>query len=83
MDGVAIAALGGLLISLAVRARWVDSVFVPPWRTAKLVGMVIALALAIFYPLGWAAVVLVTGAMLIEPIIWRRPPGGNDGPTLP
>ncbi|MGI9528933.1 MAG: hypothetical protein ACR2NG_04420 [Acidimicrobiia bacterium] len=78
MDGVAIAALGGLIISLLVRARWVDSVFVPPWRTAKLVGVAIALALAIFYPLGWAAVVVVTGAMLLEPIVLRRPPGGND-----
>ena len=82
MDGVAIAALGGLLISLVVRARWVDSVFAPPWRTAKLVGMAVALALAIFYPLGWGAVVLVTGAMLIEPIFLRRPPGGNNGPTI-
>lgn len=81
MDGVAIAALGGLLISLIVRARWVDSVFAPPWRTAKLVGMTVALVLAIFYPLGWSAVVLLTGAMLIEPIFLRRPPGGNDGPT--
>ena len=80
MDGVAIAALGGLLISLVVRARWVDSVFAPPWRTAKLVSMAISLALAIFYPLGWGAVVLVTGVMLIEPIFLRRPPGGNDGP---
>ena len=82
MDGFAIAALGGLLISLVVRARWVDSVFAPPWRTAKLVGMTVSLALAIFYPLGWGAVVLVTGAMLIEPIFLRRPPGGNDGPTI-
>ena len=82
MDGVAIAALGGLLISLAVRARWVDSVFAPPLRTAKLVAMAVALALAIFYPLGWGAVVLVTGAMLIEPIFLRRPPGSNDGPTI-
>ena len=82
MDGVAIAALGGMLISLVVRARWVDSVFAPPWRTAKLVGMAVALTLAIFYPLGWGAVVLVTGAMLIEPIFLRRPPGDNDGPTI-
>ncbi len=81
MDGVAIAALGGLLISLVVRARWVDSVFAPPWRTTKLVCMAVALGLAIFYPLGWGAVVLVTGAMLIEPIFLRRPPGDNDGPT--
>jgi len=44
--------------------------------------MAVALALAIFYPLGWGAVVLVTGAMLIEPIFLRRPPGGNDGPTI-
>jgi hypothetical protein len=44
--------------------------------------MAVALALAIFYPLGWGAVVLVTGAMLIEPILMRRPPGGNDGPTI-
>ena len=82
MDGIAIAALGGLVISLVMRARWVDSVFTPPWRTAKLVAMAAALALAIFYPLGWAAVVLVTGAMLIEPIFVQRPPGGNDGPTI-
>ena len=80
MDGIAIAALGGLVISLAIRARWVDSVFAPPWRTAKLIAMAAALALAIFYPPGWAAVVLVTGAMLIEPVFTRRPPGGNDGP---
>ncbi len=78
MDGVAIAALGGLLISLVLRARWVDSVFVPPWRTAKLVGVALALTLAIFYPLGWAAVVVVTGAMLLEPIFLRRPPGVNE-----
>ncbi len=78
MDGVAIAALGGLIISLALRARWVDAVFAPPWRTAKLVGMAVALALAIVYPLGWAAVVLVTGAMLIEPVLLRRPPKGGD-----
>ena len=81
MDGVAIFALGGLLISLAIRARWVDSVFAPPWRMAKLVGMAVALALAIVYPLGWAAVVLVTGAMLIEPVLIRRPPSDGDGPT--
>ena len=81
MDGVAIVALGGLLISLALRARWVDSVFAPPWRTVKLGAMAVALALAIFYPLGWGAVVLVAGVMLIEPIFLRRPPGGNDGPT--
>ena len=80
MDGVAIAALGGLVISLALRARWVDAVFAPPWRTAKLVGMAVALALAIVYPLGWAAVVLVTGAMLIEPVILRRQPPDSDGP---
>lgn len=81
MDGVAIAALGGLLISLVIRARWVDSVFAPPWRTAKLAGIAVTLALAIFYPLGWGAVVLVTGAMLLEPIFLRRPPRDNDGPT--
>ena len=65
-------------MSLVIRARWVDSVFVPPWRTAKLVAVALALALAIFYPLGWAAVVLVTGAMLLEPIVLRRPPEGNE-----
>ena len=80
MDGVAIAALGGLLISLALRARWVDAVFTPPWRTAKLVGLAVALALAVVFPLGWAAVVLVTGAMLIEPVLPRRPPGDSSKP---
>jgi hypothetical protein len=47
-----------------------------------LVGTAVALALAISYPLGCGAVVLVTGAMLIEPIFLRRPPGGDDGPTI-
>ena len=82
MDGIAIVALGGLVISLVLQARWVDAVFTPPWRTAKLVAMVAALALATFYPLGWAAVVLVTGAMLIEPVFVRRPPEDNDGPRV-
>ena len=80
MDGVAIAALGGLVISLALRARWVDAVFAPPWRTAKLVAMAVALALAAVYPLGWAVVVLVTGAMMIEPVLLRRPPNERDTP---
>ncbi len=82
MDGIAIVALGALVISLVMRARWVDSVFTAPWRTAKIVGMAVALALAIIFPLGWAAVVLVTGAMLIEPVFMRRPPGDDDGPGV-
>ena len=83
MDGIAIVALVGLGISLVMRARWVDSVFTQPWRTAKLVAMAVALGLAIFFPLGWAAVVLVTGAMLIEPVFMRRPPGSDDEPEAP
>ncbi len=82
MDGIAIVALGGLVVSLVLQARWVDAVFTPPWRTAKLVAMGAALGLAIFYPLGWAAVILVTGAMLIEPVFVQRPPGDNDGPRV-
>ena len=74
MDGLAIVALAGLLVSLWMRARWVDAVFGPPLRTAKLVAMVTALSLAVFLPVGWAAVVVVSGAMLLEPVILRRPP---------
>ncbi|MGI9584764.1 MAG: hypothetical protein ACR2N7_04165, partial [Acidimicrobiia bacterium] len=55
-------------------------VFAPPWRTAKLVGVGVSLGFAVFYPLGWGAVVLVTGAMLTEPMFLRRPPGDDDGP---
>jgi hypothetical protein len=78
MDGIAIVILVGLIVSLLRRARWVDAVFVDPFRTAKIVAVALALALAIFFPLGWAAVVVVTGAMLLEPVILRRPPDGFD-----
>lgn len=74
MDGIAIVALVGLIVSLVIRARWVDAVFAPPLRTAKVVAVIVALGLAVFFPLGWAAVILVTGAMLLEPVILRRPP---------
>jgi len=50
----------------------------PPLRTVKLIAMVGALVLAVFYPLGWAAVVVVTGAMLLEPVILRRDPSDTD-----
>ncbi len=78
MDGIAIVALVGLVVSLWMRARWVDAVFTPPVRVLKLAAMIVALGLAVFYPLGWALVVVVTGAMLLEPVILRRPP--DDDP---
>lgn len=74
MDGIAIVAGVGLIVSLILRAGWVDAVFTPPLRTVKLIGMLVALGLAAFYPLGWAAVIVVTGAMLLEPVIGRKPP---------
>lgn len=77
MDGIAIVALVALLVSLWMRAAWVDAVFAAPARTIKLVAMIVALGLAVFFPQGWAAVVLVSGAMLLEPVILRRPP--DDG----
>lgn len=74
MDGIAIVALVGLVASLVLRLGWVDAVFAAPLRTAKLAAMIVALALAVFFPLGWLAVIVVSGAMLIEPVILRRPP---------
>jgi hypothetical protein len=79
MDGIAIVALVGLVVSLIMRARWVDAVFQEPWRTAKLAAMMVSLGLAVVFPLGWAAVVLVSGAMLLEPVITRKPPDPWDG----
>ena len=78
MDGIAIVALVGLIVSLVMRARWVDAVFTHPFRTTKLVAMIVALGLAAIFPLGWAAVILVSGAMLIEPVVLRRPPDLGD-----
>ena len=78
MDGLALVALAGLAVSVVRHARWVDAVFADPFRTAKLIAMAAALALAVFFPLGWAAVVIVTGAMLLEPVILRKPPNGFD-----
>ncbi len=74
MDGFAIVALVALLGSVVARARWVDVVFRPPWRVAKIVALSVSLALAVVAPLGWLAVILVSGAMLLEP----RIRGGDD-----
>ena len=74
VDGFAIVALVALLGSIVVRAGWVDAVFRPPWKTAKIVAMSVSLALAAVTPLGWIAVVVVSGAMLLEP----RIRGGDD-----
>ena len=74
MDGFAIVALVALLGSVVVRARWVDVVFRPPWKVAKIVALSGSLALAAVAPLGWLAVIVVSGAMLLEP----RIRGGDD-----
>ncbi len=74
MDGFAIVALVALLGSAVVRARWVDVVFRPPWKAAKILALSASLALAVVAPLGWLAVIVVSGAMLLEP----RIRGGDD-----
>lgn len=74
MDGFAILALIVVLAGWGLNARWFDSVFRPPLRTAKIVAIALTLLVAVFIPAGWAGVVVVSGAMLLEPVIFGRAP---------